>query len=115
VIDLDVTGGDGTWALLVQPQLRGITRMHAQRDRLEVQQDVDHILLYALDARVLVQHAIDLDLGDGATGHRGQQHAAQRVAEGMAEAALERLDHHARLARSDRLHLHHPGSQKLAH
>src|SRR5215468_2403257 len=89
--------------------------MHAQRHGLEIQQNVDHILLHTLDTGVLVQHAVDLDLGDGAARHGGQQHAAQRVAESVAEAALERLDHHARLARSDRLHLHYTGSQKLAH
>jgi hypothetical protein len=31
----------------------------------------------------------------------------------MAEAALERLDDHARLARSNRLHLHDTGLQEL--
>jgi hypothetical protein len=31
----------------------------------------------------------------------------------MAETTLERLDHHARLARGDGLHLHHSGLQKL--
>ena len=41
-------------------------------------------------------------------GHRRQQHAAQRIAERVAEAALERLDHHARLARGHRLHLDDP-------
>ncbi len=45
-----------------------------------------------------------------AARHGGQEHAAQRVAEGVAEATLERLDHHARLARRNRLHLHHAGS-----
>jgi hypothetical protein len=39
-----------------------------------------------------VEHAIDLDFGDREAGS-GQQHATQRVAEGMAVAALERLDH----------------------
>src|SRR5260370_30836211 len=62
-----------------------------------------------------MEHAVDLDLGDGAAGHRRQQHAAQSVAERMAEATLERLDTHARLARGHRLHLHHPGSQELAY
>ena len=79
--------------------------MHADRDRLEVQQDVDDVFLHALDAGVLVQHAVDLDLGDRRARHRRQQHAPQRVAERVAEAALERLDDHARLARRDRLHL----------
>ena len=55
-------------------------------------QDVDDVLLHALDARVLVQHALDLGLDDRGAGHRRQQHATQRVAECMTEPALERLD-----------------------
>src|SRR5690349_20333935 len=38
-----------------------------------------------------MQHAVDLDRGDGGTLKRGQQHAAQRVAERHSEAALQRL------------------------
>src|SRR5262249_44024097 len=87
----------------------------AQRHGLQVEQDIDHVFLHAFDAGVLVQHAVDLDLGDGAAWHGRQQHPAQRVAERVAEATLERLDHHARLARSDQLHLHHTGPQKLAY
>jgi len=115
VIGLNVAGGHRTRALLVQPQLRGIARVHPQRHRLQVQQDVDDVLLHTLDAGVLVQHPVDLDLGDRAAGHRRQQHATQRVPERMAEATLERLDHHARLARGNRLHLHHTRPQKLAY
>ena len=36
-------------------------------------------------------HALDLDAGDGAAFQAGQQDAAQAVADGDAEAALERL------------------------
>ena len=115
VIGLDVAGGHRARALLVQAQLRAVARVHAQRHGLQVEEDVDHVLLHALDAGVLVQHAVDLDLGDGGSRHGRQQHAAQRVAERVAEATLERLDHHARLARSNRLHLHHAGSQELAY
>src|SRR5215469_8024131 len=115
VIDLDVTGGDRTRALLVEPQLRGIPRVHAQCHGLEVEQNIDHVFLHTLDARVLVQHPVDFDLGDGTAWHGGQQHPTQRVAERVAKAPLERLDHHACLTRSDRLHLHHTRSQKLAH
>jgi len=110
VIGLDVTGGHRTRALLVQAQLRGIARMHAQRHGLEVEEDVDHVLLHALDAGVLVQYPVDLHLGDRRPRHGGEQHAAQRVAQGVAEATLERLDHHTGLARRNRLHLHHAGS-----
>jgi hypothetical protein len=45
-----------------------------------------------------VQHALDLDRGDGGTLQRRQEHAAQRVAEREAEAALQRLRHERRLA-----------------
>ena len=38
-----------------------------------------------------MQHAVDLHAGDGRALQRGQQDAAQRVAERQAEAALERL------------------------
>jgi len=41
-----------------------------------------------------VQDALDLHRGDGRALQRGQQHAAQRVAEGQAEAAFERLGGH---------------------
>jgi hypothetical protein len=39
-----------------------------------------------------VQHAGDGHLGRRIAHHRRQQHAAQRVAEGVAVAALERLE-----------------------
>ena len=38
-----------------------------------------------------MQHAVDLDRGDGGALKRGEEHAAQRVAERHAEAALERF------------------------
>ena len=41
--------------------------------------------------RELVQHAVDLDRRDRRALDRRQQHAPQRVADGRAEAALERL------------------------
>src|SRR5579862_8639619 len=107
--------GPGPRAFLVQPQLGGVALMHPQRNGFQIEQDVDHVLLHTLDAGVLVQYAVDLDLGDGTAGHGRQQHAPQRVAERVAEAALERLDHHPRLPRGDRLHLDYTGPQKLTY
>ena len=65
--------------------------LHLERDRLDVEDDVGHVLAHARDRRELVQHAVDLDRGDRGALQRRQQHAAQRVAERHAEAALERL------------------------
>ncbi len=88
--------------------------MHAQRDQLQVQQHVDDVFLHAFYAGVLVQHTVDLHLGDRRTGHRREQHAPQRVAERVAEAALERFDDDSRLARRNRLHLDHARLEELA-
>ena len=62
-----------------------------QRDLLDVEDDVGDVLAHAGDRRELVQHAVDMHRGDGGALQRRQQHAAQRVAERQAEAALERL------------------------
>ncbi len=99
----------------MQAQLRSAARVHPQRHQLEIEQHVDHVLLDALDARVLMQHAVDFHFGDGRAGHGRQQHAPQRVAERMAETALERFDDHPRLSRRDRLYLDHAGLEELAH
>src|SRR6185437_4561740 len=113
VIHANVSRGDRTGALLVQPQVRAGARVHAQCHGLEVQQDVDDVLLHPLDAGVLVQYPIDLDLGDRRTGHGGQQHSPQGIAQRMTEAALEGLDDHTRLTGRDRLHLDDARLQKF--
>ncbi len=78
------------------PVLRSVMRLGPSPciligDRLDVEDDVGDVLAHARDRRELVQHAVDLDGGHGRALERGQQHAAQRVAERHAEAALERL------------------------
>src|SRR5262245_28742459 len=90
-VDLDVAGAH--FAGLVDPQrerLRVID-VQLQRNLLEVEDDVGGVLDHAGNRRELVQHAVDLHRGDRRAFDRRQQHAAQRVADGGAEAALERL------------------------
>jgi hypothetical protein len=59
---------------------------------LDVQDHVGDVLLDARDGLELVQHAVDPQAGDRGPRDRGQQGAAQRVAERVAEAGLEGLD-----------------------
>src|SRR4051812_29866374 len=66
--------------------------VHAAHDALEVEDDVGDVLGDALDRRELVRDALDPDAGHRGAGQRAEQHAPQRVAEGVAEAAVERLD-----------------------
>src|SRR3954470_16063157 len=90
---VDVLGGDVAGARDDQRRLDlGRVRVHAAHDALEVQHDVGDVLRDALDRRELVCDALDPHAGDGGAGERAEQHAAQGVAERVAEAGVERLD-----------------------
>jgi len=99
VVGLDVGGRDRALAALGELQQHVVAVVELQHDTLQVQEDVDDVLLHAVERRVLVQHAGDADLGRRVAGHRGQQDAAQRVAQRVAVATLERLHHDLRVER----------------
>ena len=88
---LDVAGLGHARAFLLQHHALHALGMLAERDLLDVEDDVGHVLAHAGDRGELVQHAVDMHRGDGRALKRGQQHAAKRVAERQPEAALERL------------------------
>ncbi len=90
-VGFDVRGAHRARLVLPQRQRLGVVDVARQRQLLEVEDDVGRVLDHALDRRELVQHAVDLHGGDRRAFDRRQQHAAQRVADGRAEAALERL------------------------
>ncbi len=69
----------------------GAVAGHPERHLLDVEDDVGHVLAHAGDRREFVQHAFDMHRGHRRTLQRGEQHAAQGVAEGEAEAPLQRL------------------------
>src|SRR3954465_7227758 len=90
---IDVLGGDVTGARDDQRRLDlGRVGVHAADDALEVEDDVGHVLGHTLDRGELVRDALDADAGHGGAGQRAEAHAAQGGAEGVAEAAVERLD-----------------------
>ena len=70
----------------------GRVGVHPADDALQVEDDVGDVLLDAADRRELVRHALDPHARHRRAGERGEQHAPQRVAEGVAEATIERLD-----------------------
>ena len=87
----EVGGGDDAGALLLEVEGLGTAAVQLEGDLLEVEDDVGHVLDHALQGRELVEHAFDADGGDGRPFDRREQHAAERVTDGRAEAALERL------------------------
>ena len=58
---------------------------------LQVQHDVGDVLDHAVDGGEFVHRAVDLDRGDGGAFERGEEHAAERVADGVAVAGFKRL------------------------
>jgi hypothetical protein len=59
---------------------------------LEVQDDVCDVFLHAGDGGELVSDTLDLHRADGSPLEGAEQHAAQSIAEGVPEPAVERLD-----------------------
>ena len=109
----DVARSHRSRTFLVQAHFGDIAGVHANRDGFQVEENVDHVLLYAFDRRILVQYAFDFDFGDRGAGQRRQQYAPQRIAQRVAEAALKRFDHDSRMARRHGLYLNHPRLQKF--
>ena len=108
-----VAGGHRARALLVQPQLGDIARMHADGYQFEIEQDIDDILLHALDGRVLMQHAFDGHFRDCRSRQGRQQHAAQGIAQRVTETAFKRFDHNARMAGRHGMYFDDPRLQKF--
>ena len=91
-VGLQVGGGDLGRALDVEAQRHGLVAVADDDEVLEVQDDVGDVLDDAADGVELVERLVEADLGDGGAGDRREQHAAERVADGVAEAGLERAD-----------------------
>jgi hypothetical protein len=90
---LDVGGRDDAGALLRDVHLDlGRLTVQAADEALQVEDDVRHVLAHAGERRELVRDALDLDGGDRRPLERREEHAAQRIAERVAEPAVERLD-----------------------
>ncbi len=79
----------GPLAEIVQP-LRAFD-FHADRDALEVQDDVGDVFTHTCHARKLVQNVVDLHGCDRGALQRRHQDAAQCVAERQTKAALQRF------------------------
>ena len=90
-VGLDVARPHFAGLVDAQRQRLGVIDVQLQRNLLQVEDDVGRILDDAGNRRELVQHAVDLHRGDRRAFNRRQQHAPQRVADGGAETALERL------------------------
>src|SRR5690606_19964363 len=103
VDELDVAGVDGAGALLVDPDGVRLGRGRLEDDLLQVEDDVGDVLDDVADRRELVEGALDPDRGDRRALERGEEHATERVAEGDAVAALERLAREAAVELGERL------------
>ena len=82
-----------------------IGRVHLDRDLLQVEDDVGHVLDAPRQRGKLVQDPVDLDRGDRRSLDRREQHPPQRVADRGAEAAFERLRVELSVRRRERLGL----------
>src|SRR5690606_24478179 len=94
-IRLDQLRGDLTGAARRQAHRAGLVPLQPDHEVLDVQDDVGDILHDARERRELVLRALDLDADDRGPLDGREEDAPEAVANGGAEAALERLDKEA--------------------
>src|SRR5262249_27255320 len=92
LVGSDVGGGHDAALVAVDADGAGLLAGVLDHQALDVEDDVRDVLDDAGDGGDLVLDALDLDAGGGAALQTGQQDAAQAVADGDAEAALEGFD-----------------------
>ena len=98
---LHIGSRDHALGIFAQAQRHFVTVVQLEHHAFEVQQDVDHVFLHAFDRRILVQNTREVHFGGGVTRHRRQEHATQRVTQGVAIAAFKRLQSHLRAVGAD--------------
>ncbi len=111
VVDDDVARVHRAGTFLINSQNGLFTGVHANSKALQVQQYFGDVFLHALDGRVFVKYALDIHLGNGASRHRGQQHASQGIAEGVAESAIQWLDDNLRCIGANFPHVYDAGAE----
>lgn len=87
--------------------------MQLDSQTFKVQQDFNDVFLYTFDGAVLMEYTVNLGLDYCTAGHGGQQNAAKRVAQGMAETTLERLESDFGVGWTDNPHINVAGCQEL--
>ncbi len=83
-VELDVAGRDGTFLCDVEEEDARLAIGELEEDLLEVEHDVGHVFRDAGQGAEFMDGALELDARDGGAFQRGEEHAAQGVAEGVA-------------------------------
>src|SRR5476651_1145403 len=68
--EFDIAGRDNAFAFLAQRDRDFIPVMQLENDALQIQQQVDHIFLHAVESRVLMHDASNRHFGRCITNHR---------------------------------------------
>jgi len=69
VIQLDITGSDNARAFLAEGYLGIVPAAHFHGHAFKIQKNLNDVFLNTFDRAVLVQHAVDLCLGNGTARH----------------------------------------------
>jgi len=91
LVELDVAGGHRAFFVHGEQECLRLAAVRLELDLLEVQDDVGHILDNPIDRGELMLGPGDLDRGDRRPFEGGEEHTAQRVADGVAVAGFKRL------------------------
>jgi hypothetical protein len=90
-VELDVGGGDRAFLAHLEVETHRVALLGHDENLLQVEDDVGDVLDDAVDGLEFVVNAVDLDRADRAALDGAEEHAAERVADGVSVTGLERL------------------------
>ena len=95
----DITGGDRARFIHADGERRlGDIVVQSDDERLEILNDLMHVLDHALDRLVLMHNTVDAECPNRGSAEGREKNAPHRVSERMAKTTLKRLDHKFRTA-----------------
>ena len=91
LVGLDVGGGHHAFLVHGEQERLFVAGVGFEFDFLQIQNDVGHVFGNAFNRGKFVLRAVHLHGGDGRAFERGEQHAAKRVADGVAVTGFKRV------------------------
>ncbi len=90
-IQLDITGGHCAFFIHRNHQHLRVARLPFEKDFLEIEDDVCHVLDHSFNDSEFVHRTVHFDGGDSGAFKRGKEHSANRIADGVPVSGLKRF------------------------
>ena len=94
VRQIEVRGSDDTFAFFTKCDRNFVTVFELKDDAFDIQKNVDHVFLNAVNLAVLMNNACNLGFCRSKTDHGAQKNTAKRITKGVRITGFKRFHRH---------------------